>query len=159
MKVLPVLWALAITSFLVFLFIRQAREHARNAPLRGEIEARACFSTSLDYAKVLRTGGFGRSTRGQWIVIKGPKRLVVGTDAFMVTFFGMEYVFRGSESSIAFSQAPSRAIIRDWIVITTQNGVQKTQVAISKNGRMPEIWQALAGAGAAPGPSTDFGPL
>ena len=153
MKLLPLLWTLAIIAGLMYVFIRQNRERVRNAPLRGDIEARVCFSTALDYARILGTGG-------HWIAVKGPKRLVVGTDAFMiVSSFGAAHVFRGRESSIAFSQAPSRAVKRDWIVITGQNGDRQVQLAVTKKGKLPEIWQAFAGTGAALGSSANFGPV
>jgi hypothetical protein len=103
-----------------------------------------CFSTTLDYARLLGTGGF-------WIAIKGPKRLVVGTDAFMVvSSFGAAYAFRGRESSIAFSQAPSGVVNRDWIIITGQYGARSVQLGVTRKGSLPDIWQALTGAGAAP---------
>jgi hypothetical protein len=136
-------------------FMQKNRERAMNAPLRGEIEARVCFETTLDHASILGTGGFG-GTRGMWIARRRPMRLVVGTDAFMVySPFGWEYVFRGCESSIAFSQAPSFLVNRDWIVITGQNGARQVQIAVTKKDSLPEIWQALAGTGAAPGPPFD----
>ena len=43
-----------------------------------------CFETSLSRARVLGTGGFG-GTRGMWISLRGPKRLTVGADAFVVS--------------------------------------------------------------------------
>jgi len=147
MHLLPLLWALAIVAVIVYAFIRESRDRARNAPLRFDIEMRVCFSTALDHAMILGTGGF-------WIALKGPKRLVVGTEAFMVvSSMGAAYAFRGCESSITFSQAPSRVVNRDWIVITGQNGARQVQLAVTKKGRLPEIWQALAGTGAATGSS------
>jgi hypothetical protein len=151
MNLLPLLWTLAIIAIIICAFIRQNRERARNGPLRGEIEARVCFSTALDYARILGTGGY-------WIAIKGPKRLVVGTEAFMVvSSFGAVYVFRGCESFIAFSQAPSYVVNRDWIVITGQNGARQVQLAVTRKGSLPEIWQAFAGTGATLGPPANFG--
>ena len=86
-----------------------------------------------------------------WIRFKGPKRLVVGADAFMISMPQAlrEYVFTGRESSIAISQAPSRLAERDWIIITGQAGGRQVQIAITKKEGLPEIWQALAGTGAA----------
>lgn len=145
MKLVPLLWTLVIIVGLMYVFIRQNRERARNAPLRGDIEVQVCFSTALDYARILGTGGY-------WIAIKGPKRLVVGANAFMVvSSFGAVHVFRGCESSIAFSQAPSRVVNRDWIVITGQDGARQVQLAVTKKGKLPEIWRAFAGTGAALG--------
>jgi len=74
MHLLPLLWALAIVAVIVYAFMRESRDRARNAPLRFDIEMRVCFSTALDHAMILGTGGF-------WIALKGPKRLVVGTEA------------------------------------------------------------------------------
>jgi hypothetical protein len=151
MKLLPLLWALGVIAIIVYAFIRESRERARNAPLRGEIEARVCFSTVLDRARFRGTGGY-------WIAIKGPKRLVVGTEAFMVvSSSGAVFALRGCESSFAWSQAPSRVVNRDWIVITGQNGTRQVQLAVTKKGGLPEIWQALAGTGAAPGTPANFG--
>ncbi len=73
MDLLPqVLIPLLIIGGIVYLFMRR-RERAGNAPLRGEIKARACFETTLDRASILGTGGFG-GTRGVWIPLRGPKR-------------------------------------------------------------------------------------
>jgi hypothetical protein len=108
------------------------------------------FRTPLYRASVLGTGGFG-GTRGMWIPLRGSKRLIVGTDAFMVSAGSpwvplREYVFTGRESSIALSQAPSLLINRDWIVITRQAGGRQVRLAITR-GNLPEVWQALAGTG------------
>ena len=85
MDLLPqVLIPLLVIGGIVYLFTRWNRERAGNAPLRGEIEAQVCFETTLDRASILGTGGFG-GTRGVWIPLRGPKRLIVGTDAFMVS--------------------------------------------------------------------------
>lgn len=144
MNLLPLLWTLVIIVGLMYVFIRGNRERAGNAPLRFDIEAQVCFSTALDHAMFLGRGGY-------WIALKGPKRLVVGTDAFMVvSSFGVAHAFRGCESSIAFSQAPSRVVTRDWIVITGQKGARQVQLAVTKRASLPEIWQALAETGAAP---------
>ena len=147
MHLLPLLWALAVMAIIICAFIRESRERASNAPLRFDIEMQVCFSIALDYAMLLGRGGY-------WIALKGPKRLVVGTEAFMVvSSLGAAYAFRGCESSITFSQAPSRVVSRDWIVITGQYGARQVQLAVTKKGKLPEIWQAIAGTGAAPGSS------
>ena len=151
MSLPPLLWTLAIIAIIMYAFIRESRERAMKAPLRFEIEARVCFSTKLDYAMILGRGGY-------WIAVKGPKRLVVGTDAFMVvSSLGPVHVFRGCESSIAFSQAPSRVVTRDWIVVTGRDGARQVQLAVTKKGSLPEIWQAFVGTGAAPESSANFG--
>jgi hypothetical protein len=147
MDLLPqVLIPLLIIGGFVYLFIRRNRERAGNAPLRGEIEARVCFETTLDRASILGTGGFG-GTRGAWIRLQGPKRLIVGTDAFTVSAPQAlrEFVFRGSESSIAFGQAVNPD---DCIMITGQAGGRQVQLAIT-GSNLPDIWRALAGTGAA----------
>jgi len=151
MHLLPLLWSLGILAFLAFVVRRQYREHVRNIPLRDEIEAGVCFEMTLDRVRVLGTSGLAD---GQWLpVMKNlPKRLVVSTDAFMVSSPFLEYVFRGCESSIAFSRAPSRGASRDWIVITGQKGDRQVQVAVTKKDGLQQIWQALARTGAAPGP-------
>jgi hypothetical protein len=81
---------------------------------------------------------------------------MVGADAFMISAPQAlrEFVFTGRESSIRFSQAPSRLVRRDWIVITGQASDGQVQLAITKKAGLPEIWQALAGTGAA----QDWGP-
>lgn len=149
MVLIPALLTLAIIACgWVCLFTRRDRERAGNAPLRAQIEARVCFETRLDHASVLGTGGF-RGTRGYWIGLRGPKRLVVGTNAFMISLPQAlrQYVFTGRESSIAFSQTPSRLAERDWIVITGQAGGRPIQLAITKKEGLPDIWQALVGTG------------
>ena len=138
-----------IIGGIMFLFMRQNRERTANAPLRNEIQERVCLSTRLDHVSKLGEGGF-RGTPGMWIRAKGPKRLVVGADAFMISMPQAlrEYVFTGRESSIAISQTPSRLVKRDWIIITGQAGGRQVQIAITKKEGLPEIWQALAATGA-----------
>lgn len=150
---------LFIIGVTVYMYVRRNRERARNAPLRSEIEARVRFTSYLDVVLMPGTGGLG-GARGHWIPVMkgGQKRLVVGTDAFMVTGPFGEYVFRGCESSIEFSQAPSRINKRDWIIITGQHGTQQVQLAVTRNGSMTQIWKALAATGAAQGPSAMLGP-
>jgi hypothetical protein len=145
----PLLIVLLIIGGWVYMVRRQNGERGRNAPLRGEIEAQVCFETSLDRARVLGTGGFG-GTRGYWISLRGPKRLTVGTDAFMVSAPQAlrEFAFTGRETSIAFSQAPSRLGQRDWIVITGPAGGRQVQLAITRDN-LQDVWQALAGTGTA----------
>jgi hypothetical protein len=147
MDLLPrVLIPLLIIGGMVYLFTQRNRERTGNAPLRGEIEARACFETTLYRVSILGTGGFG-GTRGMWFPLRGPKRLIVGTDAFMVSAPQAlrEFVFRGPESSIAFGQA---ANLGDCIIITGQAGSRQVQLAITQDN-LPDIWQALARTGAA----------
>jgi hypothetical protein len=59
-----------------------------------------------------------------------------------------EFVFRGRESSIAFTQVPSRLVDRDWIVITGQADGSQVQLAITRDNLL-DVWQALARTGAA----------
>jgi hypothetical protein len=149
MNQLPqVLIPLLILGGIVLLFTRRNGERNRNAPLRGEIEARVCFKTALDRVSVLGTGGFG-GIRGMWFSVRGPKRLTVGTDAFMISAPQAlrEWVFRGLESSIAFSQAVEPD---DCILIAGQAGGREVELAITGDN-LRDIWQALAGTGAALG--------
>lgn len=134
----------------MFLLMRRNRDRFTNAPLRHEIQARTSLSTSLDHVSILGAGGFG-GTRGQWIRFRGPKWLAVSADAFMISLPGAsrEFAFTGRESSIAFSQAPSRLAERDWIVITGDASGRRVQLAITKKSGLLEIWQALAETGAA----------
>jgi hypothetical protein len=146
MSLLPeILIPLVIIGGFVYMFTRQNRERAENAPLRGEIKARVCFETTLARASMLGTGRF-EGTRGTWIQLRGPKRLIVGTDAFMVSAPQAlcEFVFRGPESSIAFGQMANR----DCIIITGQAGGRQVKLAIAGKN-LPDIWEALAGTGAA----------
>jgi hypothetical protein len=138
---------LAIPCVIVYLLARQHRERNGNAPLVIELGERVSFRASLDRASVLGTGGFG-GTRGAWIRLRGPKRLTVGTDAFMVSapLAGREFVFTGRDSSIALSRAPSQIVTRDWIVVTRQDGDRQLRLAITRDN-LPEVWQALAGTG------------
>jgi hypothetical protein len=147
---LPLLGVLVIIGGWMYVFTRQNREREANAPLRDEIQARVYLSTRLDRVSKLGEGGF-RGTRGVWIGFRGPKRLVVGADAFMISMPQAlrEYVFTGRESSIAISQTPSGLARRDWIIITGQADGRQVQIAITKKEGLPEIWQALAGTGAA----------
>lgn len=150
MDLLPLLTPLVIIGGFMYLLMRRNRERSGNAPLRAEIEAHVCFESILYRASVLGKGGFG-GTRGYWIVLRGPKRLIVGNDAFMISAPQAlrQFVFTGRESSIAFTQVPSRLVVRDWIVITGQAGGRQVQLAITQDNLM-DAWQALAATGAAP---------
>jgi hypothetical protein len=148
MRVVTVLvLSLAIPCVIVYLLARQHREREGNAPLRDEIGERVFFRAPLYRACVLGTGGFG-GTRGVWIRLRGPKQLTVGADAFMVSapLASREFVFTGRDSSIELSQAPSRVVNRDWIVVTRQDGDRQLRLAITRDD-LPEVWQALAGTG------------
>jgi hypothetical protein len=149
-SLLGLLSLLVIVGGFVSLFVRRNRERVRNAPLRAEIEAQVRFQTRLQRARILGTGGFG-GTRGFWISVRGPTRLTVGTDAFMISAPQAlrEYVFRGRETSIMVTQAPSRLDVRDWIVITGQIDGRQRQLAITQDN-LPDIWEALEATGAAP---------
>jgi hypothetical protein len=144
---------LAIPCAIVYLFVRRNRERDGNAPLRSEIQARVSFRAPLKGASVLGTGGFG-GTRGVWIPLRGPKRLTVGADAFIVSApqAMREYAFTGRDSSIALSRAPSRIANREWIVVTRQDGDRQLRLAITTDN-LPEVWQALAGTGATLAPA------
>jgi hypothetical protein len=130
---------------------RRIRQRAMNAPLRAEITADVVFETRLDHVSHVGEGGFG-GTSGYWIELWGPARLVVGTGAFMVSTSMNEFVFRGAESSITVSQEPSRVVSRDYVIIAGGDGERRHEVAISRNTDLQEIWTALLGAGASPGP-------
>jgi hypothetical protein len=134
---------LAIPCVIVYLLARQHRERDGDAPLRYEIGERVSFRAPLYRASILGTGGFG-GTRSMWIPLRGPKRLTVGTDGFMVSapLAGREHVFTRRDSSIALSQAPSRIVNRDWIVVTRQDGDRRLRLAITRDN-LPEVWQAL----------------
>lgn len=144
---------LAVACGVVYLLARRNRERNGDAPLRNEIAAGVALRTSLHRASVLGTGGFG-GTRGMWIPLRGPKRLTVGTDAFMVSApqASREFTFTRSDSSIALSQAPSRVVRRDWIVVTRDDGDRRLRLAITSDN-LPEVWQALAGTGVALAPA------
>jgi hypothetical protein len=122
------------------------RLRGRTVGLRGDIEAQVRFATTLNRASI-RGKGLGS---GVWLSLQGPRRLTVGTDAFIFSAPNAlkEYVFRGSECSIALSQAPSRFANRDWIIITGPASGRQVQLAISHDNLM-EVWQALAATGAA----------
>jgi hypothetical protein len=144
----------------VYMFRQRNRERAGNAPLRGQIERQVCFESTLYRASVLGTGGFG-GTRGYWFPLRGPKRLVVGTDAFMVSAPQAlrEFVFTGRDTSIAFTQRPSGLVHRDrdWIVIAGQANGHQVQLAITQDN-LPDVWQALARTGAALCAMSDWSP-
>ncbi len=126
-----------------------SRQRARTAGLRSEIEAQLCFATTLDAARLYRITTFGRDGHA-WFSLQRPRRLIVGTDAFIFSAPNAlrEYAFRGCECCISLSHAPSSLFVkRDWIVITGLAGGRQVQLAIS-NDNLWEIWRALAAAGA-----------
>jgi hypothetical protein len=156
MDPLPVVFTFAVMGGILFVFMRRNRDRPANAALRAEIQTGTRFEARLDRVRILGRGGF-EGTRGQWISIRGPKRLAVGADAFMISVPQArlhEFVFTGRESSIRFSRAPSRLVQRDWIVIAGQAGGSQIELAITTKAGLPDIWQALAGTGAA----QDWGP-
>jgi hypothetical protein len=127
------------------------RQHARNSGLRAEIEAQTHFATTVDYARDNRVTTFARNGRA-WVSLGGG-RLIVGTDSFIFEAPRAlrEFVFRGSECSIAFSQEPSSVFVRrNWIVVTGPIRGRQVQLAISSDNLM-DIWQALTGTGVAYG--------
>jgi hypothetical protein len=75
-----------------------------------------------------------------WMSRRGPKRLIVGTDGFIVSApqAPREFVFTARESSIALSRAPSRVVDRDWIVITGRAGRRAVRLAITREN-LPEV--------------------
>jgi len=153
MDLLPqILIPLAIIGVIAYLLVRRNRERGTNAPLRGAIEAQVCFETVLSRARVLGTGGFG-GTRGYWIPLRGPKRLIVGTDAFMVSApqAMREFVFSGRGSSIAFTRMRSGLLDRDrgWIVVTGRADGRQIELAIAQDNLL-DVWEALARTGAMP---------
>lgn len=121
------------------------RQRARNAGWRSEIETHASYETTLRHARLLMRNGLGAT---RWADLRGPRRLIVGTDAFIFSAPNAlkEYVFSGPQCSIAYSQNPSGFVHRDWIMITGQADGRPIQLAISDEN-LPEIWQVLTDAG------------
>jgi hypothetical protein len=138
------IWApLAIICALMWMGSRTSlnRLRGRNAELRSEIAAQVRFATTLDRARIHRVGG--------WLPLRGPMRLIVGTDGFIFSApraLG-ECAFRGSECSIKVSRSPARFGGREWIVITGQDSGRRVRLAISHRDLM-DVWQALAATGA-----------
>jgi hypothetical protein len=161
MRLLALVVQVAIAGALMWVGTRVwlNRQRARNSPLRREVAAQVCFATTLDRASIFRKSPFGRAA-GQWFPLRGPQRLIVGTDAFIFSapLALREFCFSGRECSIAFSQAPSRFVNRDWIVISGRAGGRPVQLAISRDN-LQEVWQALAGTGAALGNEPSTGDL
>jgi hypothetical protein len=133
----------------VQLFRRRHRERAGNAPLRGEIKSQVVFETTLHRASVRGTGGFG-GRPGSWYPLRGPKRLIVGTDAFMVSAPQAlrEFAFAGRESTISYTPIRYHLETRDSIVTTGPTGGSQVQLAITGDNLMA-AWQALEATGAA----------
>jgi hypothetical protein len=135
--------------------VSRNRQRAAVAPqLRGEIEAQECFIMPLHDVSIFGPGRFAGSLR-HWVPLPAPRRLIVGTDAFIVSVpnaghgaGGPEVVFRGCECSIAYNQAPSCLGKRDCIVITGQARRRQVQLAITHDN-LRDIWHALATTGAA----------
>jgi hypothetical protein len=146
----PLLVVLTIAVGMALMSSRRISERARNAPLRTEIEAQVCFETALDRVCKLGTGGFG-GNRGVWIDVRGPTRLIVGTDAFMISapLALREFVFTGRESAIALTQMRFGPAGRDWIVIKGSADGSQVELAITTHGHLMDVWQALAETGAA----------
>jgi uncharacterized membrane protein YtjA (UPF0391 family) len=136
---------LLLAAVWIRLLLQRKGERATNAPLRSHVLAQVGFEATFFRASRL-------GTRGEWIPLRGPKRLTVGTDAFVVSAPQAlrEFVFTGGESSIAFTRMPGRLAgrDRDWIVITGQSGGSQVQLAIGPDNLL-QVWQALAGTGAA----------
>jgi hypothetical protein len=155
LRLLVILAPLAIVYALTLAGRRMARnrQRAQIAPqLRGEMEAHQCYTTTLTNVSIFGPGRFAGNYR-HWVPLPAPRRLIVGTDAFIVSVpsaalgVGPELVFRGCECSIAYSRAPSRLGNRDCIVITGLARRGQVWLAISHDN-LPEIWPALAATGA-----------
>jgi hypothetical protein len=144
--VVQVVITLAIPCGILYLIARRNRDRNENAPLRDEIEAEASLRMPLHRASVLGTGGFG-GARDRWIPLRGPKRLTVGADGFVVSAPQAlrEFAFAGRDSSIEVSRAPSRIVNRDWIIMTPRDGGRSLAIT---SDNLPEVWQALAATGA-----------
>jgi hypothetical protein len=125
------------------LIMRRNRERFTNAPLRDEIQARVCLSTPLDHVSILGTGGFG-GTRGQWIRVKGPKRLETGADAFMISLPSREFVFTGrlelnqfNESAPECEAAAPPDIGQGWVVVLVRPTPASEQESAHNAGGEP----------------------
>jgi hypothetical protein len=149
---LPALAPIVVSGGLYLMVRRYRLERARNAQRRAEIAAQVRLAAPLDRVSKLGTGGFG-GTRGYWIPLRGPKRLVVGSDSFTVSAPQAlrEFVFTGRDSAIKVGRMRYRLAECDWIIITGQAGGREVQLAITKKDGVSDIWQALAGAGVALG--------
>jgi hypothetical protein len=160
-----ILAPLVIIGVAAYLLARRNRERTVNAPLRREIEARVLFQTPLARVSKLGTGRFD-GTAGYWIQLRGPKRLVVGPDAFIISASQAlrEFVFTGPGSSIELARLRFGLSVRDCIIVTGNTGNGNVQLAIAQNN-LPEIWHALAATGATilssevppPAPTGSFG--
>jgi len=145
MNLIQLVIPLLIAGVWVRLLMQRKRERATNAPLRSYVLSQVRFETTF-----LRASRLG--ARREWIPLRGPKRLIVGTDAFVVSAPQAlrEFAFTGAESSIAFTRMPGRLAgrARDWIVITGPSGGSQVQLAIGPDNLL-QVWQALAETGAA----------
>ena len=124
---------------ILFLFMRQNRERTANAPLRGEIQVGVFRRRDLIMPACSARADLGvPAARGS--ALRGPKRLIVGADAFMISCprpSANMYLPDASHPS-RFSQAPSRIVQRDWIIITGQVGGRQVQLAITKKAGLPK---------------------
>lgn len=152
------IWAPLVIIYALMVAGRRAariRQRDRLAPqLLSEIEAQECFRTPLKDVSIFGPGRFAGNLR-HWVALPAPRRLIAGTDAFIISVpsaarggGGPELVFRGRECSIAYSQAPSRLGNRDCIIITGPGRHGQVKLAVWHDN-LPEIWHALARTGAA----------
>ena len=145
MNLIQLVIPLLIAGVWVRLLMQRNRERATNAPLRSNVLAQVRFETTFFRASRL-------GARREWIPLRGPKRLIVGTNAFVVSAPQAlrEFAFTGGESSVAFTRMPGRLAgrDRDWIIITGQSGGSQVQLAIGPDNLL-QVWQALTETGAA----------
>ncbi len=125
----------------------------KNVPLRQQVEGQEItFRLRLDNVRELGKSG---STD-----VKGGMALIVRTDTFEVTaitplfqiIFGMEYYFRARDATIEVGVLPSFSFVRkkNWIIVRSQQGGRRTELAIASKNYLYDAWVALARAGAVP---------
>jgi hypothetical protein len=86
--------------------------------------------------------------------------LIVRTDTFEVTattqlfqiIFGMEYYFRARDTTIEVGELPSFSFVgkKNWIIVRSQQGDRRTELAIASKNYLYDAWVALNRAGAVP---------
>ena len=135
-------------ALLVVVAVQTRRTHRDTIPLRREAERQdISFQLRLDHVKVDGANA------------KGAMALTVRTDTFEVSAltpalraFGLDCYFRAAETTIELGEIPLVSYIRKrtWIIVRSQQGRRKTEVALASDNHLYDAWVALVRAGATP---------
>lgn len=142
-----------VVFLVVVLNVQRRRRSLR--PLRDAVESQDIVYRGGVRVKLGFDHGWSTKTLGGM-------ELVVRSDAIQVRLvhptlgraLGTEWLLLPHDTSIQLTRGPSHRIFRrDWIALYGTEGGKRVDLAVSADGQLTEIWNALIDAGARPGSS------